>query len=209
MNAPHCSIALVRPPETSLFAPGAERWRKPFSEEVPDAGEAAYCPFLDAWMDAFRERIATIAEEEGVTAIIDEYQWHDPNKSPGRARRRAICQSDVLTMVDPTWDGWALLAGYLNGSPHRRGLVGFSSLEDFDDSLLPLSGMKVPCCTKVISEKIVGEIITRTQKCSWGSIQRCFPFLRDNEDRMRAAVRNALIYPEGINAVPDSHLHCI
>jgi hypothetical protein len=132
----HCTIALLRPADTSAHAY--------FQNE---RSEDSFNTYIHEWIQSYREEMSDIADDLGITLIIHEHQLFDELQIPGRKRRRTIAEnSDVLTTIDPP----ELLLAYMQASiynhPHMRAVLAYSSRDNFEKSFKIIGAMQQSSC---------------------------------------------------------------
>ncbi|MFH0851325.1 MAG: hypothetical protein V1876_01090 [Candidatus Peregrinibacteria bacterium] len=186
-----CTVALLRPPETSYTA----FFQQQALEDEGTESAQIYSPHIDEWCDGFREKIAEIGEEEGIPTEIQEHQLHQAVALPGRGHRRALRkEADIITTIDPPPHLAAFVLGTVHEQPNMRFLLAYSTRDALESAFDLIGTAKVPVL--ITREVRVGLIILLERETSLRMIPKVFAFLYRNEDQMHTAVTQALRYPD-------------
>ncbi|MBT3292787.1 hypothetical protein HN512_02010 [Candidatus Peregrinibacteria bacterium] len=177
-----CTVALLRPPETSLILSETQN----FEDDEPE-----YSGWIEDWIDDYREDIQEVAENEKTNVSVSEHQLF--NEIPGKARRKFIMENDIITTIDPSDMTWGLVSGHIRNNPIGRAILAFSSREEFEDSLQFIGAMRTKCFTETLSKTRDGMRAVLMN----GVIPRCFAFWYKDNEQMQNAVGQALVFPNG------------
>ncbi|MDD5750950.1 MAG: hypothetical protein PHS73_00330 [Candidatus Peribacteraceae bacterium] len=200
VNAKPCTVALLRPPETSYTAFFRQQSLELEGANTPQV----YDPYIDDWCEMYRERIAEIGEEEGVPTEVKEHQLDDELPLPSRRSRRELMQeADVITAIDPPVRLAAFVLGAVSQRPNMRSVFAYSSRDALEDAYEALGTTKVPVL--ITREVRVGMIILLERETSLRMIPKMFAFVYRHEDQMTHAVRQALRYPDCKDVAAEWH----
>lgn len=186
-----CTVALLRPPETSWYAFG-EQLQRTEGQYLGDGGDA-YLPAIDDWLDEYRAQILACADALRIRCNVQDYQLYGEGLS-GR-RRLQIEESDIITMLDPSrefcWD----VRKALRKNPDKRAVLAFSS-SAYRDELLALLSMKTTLMFRDWVPRPGGRIHVLSDEIRRKMLPRILAFNYREEDRMREVCMQALRYPD-------------
>jgi len=199
-NSKPCTVAFLRPPETSYTA----FCRQQVLEQEGTGETHVYDAYIDSWCDEFRERVIEIAAEEGIPTEIQDHQLHEESVVPGRGNRRTLQEeADILTTLDPSPHLAAFVLGTVHRQPRMRSLLAYSTREALEDAYNLIGAAKVPVL--ITREVRVGLIILLERETSLRMIPKAFAFLYRNEGQMQTAVTQALRYPDCTDIASQWH----
>lgn len=148
--------------------------------QKPETFDAA----IDAWLDFFREQLETVAEDHRVPIHLFNHQL--TAILPDHREARWIGESDVLTVVNPEDELIEEVERWMRKNPILRTIMGFSSITDRDALMDFFRKFQIP-------------LIARS-----GTISRIFTVQVQEEERIRAVVTRALLFPHPPGALPTA-----
>ncbi len=143
-----------------------------------------YNAAIDAWLDYFREQLETVAKNHRVPLHLLNHQL--TALLPDHRESRWIGESDVLAVVNPEDELIEEVERWMRKNPILRTIMGFSSITDRDALMDFFRKFQLP-------------LIARS-----GTISRIFTVQVQEEERTRAVVTRALLYPLLPTALPTA-----
>lgn len=134
-----------------------------------------YNAHIDAWLDFFREQVETVAGNHRVPIHLLNHQL--TAMLPNHREARWIGESDVLTVVNPEDELIEEVEQWMRKNPILRTIMGFSSITDRDALMDFFRKFQIP-------------LIDRP-----AAISRIFTVQVQEEERIRAVVTRALLFP--------------
>lgn len=143
-----------------------------------------YNASIDAWLVFFREQLEIVAENNRMPLHLLDHQL--TAMLPDHREARWIGESDVLAVVNPEDELIEEVERWMRKNPILRTIMGFSSVTDRDALMDFFRKFQIP-------------LITRS-----GMISRIFTVQVQEEERIRAVVTRALLYPFPPTALPTA-----
>src|SRR3989339_664819 len=186
-----CTIALLRPPETSWIA-YAEQMRERDGMYVGD-GKDKYVPATDDWIDEYRLRLMELADDLKIRCKVEEHQMHG-EELHGR-RSQFVEEAVILTPLDPSPNFCWFMRDIMKRDTDKRAVVAFSSSDLRDRLLNVIAGARAQMFERGWTSHPGSNVLFLSDTIKRRMIRRMIPFLAHDEKQMRNACRQAFLYP--------------
>ncbi|MBT3835045.1 hypothetical protein HOF56_02235 [Candidatus Peribacteria bacterium] len=185
------TVTLLRPSDTSWEA--AMRQSENGSSYCGD-GMDVYGEYTDNSIDSIRDEVCRLSEELNILARVEDFQISYGQSTPGRKRMKFLNESDVIAAYDPSDCLTACIYSILRTRPEICALFAYSCRDALEASYHIVGAVKVPVFENGTESKCeLGDDKSARRKF----LPRAFAFFTQNENLMRNAIEQALIFPNG------------
>lgn len=186
-----CTVALLRPPETSWMA-YAEQERERDETYMGD-GEDKYVPAIDDWIDDYRLRLMELADDLRIRCRVEEHQMHGVELH-GR-RSQFVEEAQILTTIDPSPKFCWYMRDIMKKDPDKRAAIAFSSSDLRDRLLNVIAGARAQIFVRGWTSRAESNVLVPSETIKQRTIRRMIPFLAHDEEQMQEACTQAFLYP--------------
>jgi hypothetical protein len=156
-------------------------------------GEDAYVPALDDWLDDYRERLLSCADDLHLRCRLEEHQLHG-EELRGR-RRQHLDDSTILTTIDPPRSLYWTMRDVMRHDPDKRAVLAFSSSQLRDQFLELLADARTTILERGWEQRPGGRVFVLGDEIRRRTVPRMFAFLARDEDGMVDTWKQAFQYP--------------